>query len=233
MYKIFDTFKENIMRKFLTVFLTLLLALTVGITMVGCGGGNSDNGGNGGGDNGGNGGTSNPTPPPTYTSITADEWTRVLSNSPKNNVTIVDKDPANPSRTFGVKITASKAFSDCGGLSHQQTTFTDRTNVNKVIAMYGFYQDIDFADLTFDENNDTYSYNGTITISEVPVLNNYTDKGQTSLIYSNIVITLAKNDYNQLVIGKIALTQTATYAGSPNVDQALVFEYNLFGETEL
>ena len=220
------------MRKFLTVFVTLLLALCVGLTMVGCGGGgNNDNGGNGGGDNGGNnGGGSNP---PAYTSITASEWDSVLSNSPKNNVTIVDKDPNNASRTFGIKITSNKTFSDCGGLSHQQTTFTDKANVNKVIAMYGFYQDFDFSDLTFNADNDTYAYNGTVTISDVPVLNNYTDKGQTSLIYSNIVITLGKNAYNELVIAKISLTQTETYEGSPDFSQTLVYEYNMFGETTL
>lgn len=186
------------MRKFLSVLLTLCMALCLGLTLVGCNPPAPE----------GPGGPEGPSGP-TYSSITEAEWFDLLLCSPKNEVYVVETERAGKAAQFW--ISAYEVNFNPDGI--HPLNESNITKVNQIIDMFGFYQAFDFADLTFDTTNNTYSYASPVVV-DVPSLQHYSADGVIAYTYTNIVITLGQNEFDETVIGSISLTRTRNFEDS-------------------
>lgn len=205
------------MRKFLSVLLTLCMALCLGLTLVGCDKPAPEGPGGPG------------TPPPAYSALTESEWADMLACSPKNNVYVVESlGPGNAAQFW---ITSSKVNLNPDGVTPMTTEIT--SEINKVANAFGFYHTIAYSNLTFNDTNDTYAYAGPITV-EIPAFNNYSDDGVLSFTYTNIVIKLGVNDYDEKVIDTITATRMRNFADSSNnYTDSVTLTYSQFGEVNI
>lgn len=212
------------MRKFLKLFLTLCLTLALGLALVACGApGPGNGGGEGGGQGGGQGGGNEN--PPAYSSITASEWATVIENSTNANFT--GKEYINPSSCpfYEIDIEYYTVSYNTNGTNPVETSDSDE--VLQIIALFDFYKDFEFSDLTFNDQNNTYSYASPVVINITKGINNVTSTGSltySTYTYSNIVIKLNSNN---TYISEISVQRVRAYDGGSETTN-LILKYENF-----
>ncbi len=201
------------MRKFFTIFTALCLTLVIGISLIGCGGGDNPP-------------PENPGPEqPAYVSITEDDWYKVVNNSNARNVTVIEFISMGQQPLF--KIADTKVAINPDGV--HPYVVEDRDIINKTISLFDFYCGFQFSKFTFNGNNDTYAYADSVTI-DVPTLEKYSDSSMLSYTYSNIVVKLAKLG-DELFISEISLDRVINYEGYSSASTPITLKYSNFGST--
>ena len=173
------------MKKLLSSILCLVLALSLGLACS-CSAPDSPNPP-----------SDNPsTPPVTNSGISENQWENILDNSSIDNVTVLEG-ITTPSQTAventEYSIDGNRIHIIYSGVRHEDVTDSNKVENHK--KLHGFYQSIEFDNMSYNNEKDSYSVSGEIVITIDDNIYKFTD----------IIVKINTKIY---VIEKITATRT-------------------------